>query len=76
MCCTLVHVACREARPRQSNTAGEGEEEAPVINPGGSAGAYWMKKLLDCWAGGRMQMAWTNSPLPRSLSLARSGCLM
>ena len=37
MCCTLEHVACREAMPRQSITAGEGEEEAPAINPGGSA---------------------------------------
>ena len=37
MCCTLEHVACREAMPRQSITAGEGDEEAPAINPGGSA---------------------------------------
>ena len=71
MCCTLEHVACREAMPRQSITAGEGEEEAPAINPGDQPGAYWMKM-----AGGWMKMVWTDSQLPRSLPLARAGCLM
>ena len=44
---TLVHVACWEATPRQSITAGEGEEEAPAINPGGSARGLLDEEGLD-----------------------------
>ena len=54
----------------------EVEKRPQGSTQGDQLGAYWMKRLLDRWAGGAVQMAWMNSQPPHSSHLARAGCLM